>query len=180
MSRGYTPKERPESSPDVRAGAADGTLAVTIGHVFADQRGHAPCRLVSDPKLALQFLGADTVPRGGKQVQRIEPKLERGAGFLERGANGRVQVVAAPLAGIGPLGFDPEPLGRAVARRASEALPEPHVKQVLQAGFVVRILAEEGGGGEGLRVHARSYAPTDYVCQGDTPPKFGMDNFNGR
>ena len=88
---------------------------VDVGHMLTDQRGHAPCGLVSDAKLALQFLARNTMPRGGEQVDGIEPQLQRGAGLGERGANRGVQVMAAPLARIGALCLDPIPVRRALA-----------------------------------------------------------------
>jgi hypothetical protein len=87
-----------------------------------------------------------------------------------------VQVVAAPLAGIGPLGLDPEPLGSALTLGALEAFAEANVKQVLEAGFVVRKHAEECGGGEGLR-HTPLYATFGYVWQGDTPPNISPGQY---
>ena len=46
--------------------------------------------------------------------------------------------MSAPLAGIGALGFNPIPLGFAIARRADMALTKAGVKQMLQAGFIIR------------------------------------------
>ena len=83
--------------------------------MLADQRGHAPRRLIGHAKLALEFLAADAVARRGEQVDGVEPKLERGAGLLKRRPDRGVQVVTAPLAGIGALCLDPKPLGGALA-----------------------------------------------------------------
>jgi hypothetical protein len=82
-----------------------------------------------------------------------------------------MQVMAAPLAGIGALGLNAKPLGSALALGTLEALPEPNVEQVLEAGFVVRIQLEKLGGGEGLR-HTPFYSSIRYVWQWDTPPLF--------
>ena len=54
-------------------------------------------------------------------------------------------MMPAPLARIGALRFDAEPLGRALAPRAGKILPKTDVEKVLQAGFVVRELTEESG-----------------------------------
>ena len=94
---------------------ANRSIAVNIGYMLANEARHAPCCLVGHPKLALQFLGADTVPRDGEQVDCVEPKLQRRAGLRERRSHGGVQVVTAPLARIGPLCLDAKPLGRALA-----------------------------------------------------------------
>lgn len=94
---------------------ADRLVAVNRRHVLADKRCHAPRGFIGHSKLALEFLGADAVARRREQVDCIEPKLERGARLLERSANGRVQMVTAPLAGISALGLDAIPVRRALA-----------------------------------------------------------------
>lgn len=113
---------------NVRAGTANGSTAVNVCHVLADQPSHAPRRLVGHPKLALQFLGADTMPRGGEQVDRVEPELQRSARLLEGRLYGRVQVMTAPLARIGPLCLDAIPVRRPFARRAGEVLLKAHIE----------------------------------------------------
>ena len=54
-----------------------------------------------------------------------------------------MDMMTAPLAGIGAFGLNPIPLGLFVARRADMALTEPRVKQVLQTGFGGRELGEK-------------------------------------
>lgn len=110
------------------AWAADWLLPVNVRHVLTDQPGHTPRGLIRHAKLALQFLGTDAVPRRREQVDRVKPQLQRGARLFKRSADRGVQVVAAPLAGIGALGLDPIPVRRALAGRALEVLPEPHVE----------------------------------------------------
>ena len=83
--------------------------------MLANYMYHTPSRLVCDTKLALQFLGRDAVARRREQEDRIEPHLQWRAGLLKRRPHGRVQVMAAPLAGIGTLGLDPIPVGRPLA-----------------------------------------------------------------
>ncbi len=95
--------------------------------------------------------------RGGEQIDRIEPKLERSAGLLKRSADSRVKVMPAKLAGVSALGFNPEPLGSALALGALEALPEANFKQVVQAGFVIGKLLEELADREGRLAHTTSY-----------------------
>jgi hypothetical protein len=107
-----------------------------------------------------------TLARRGEQEVRVEPKLQRRAGLLERGAHGRVQMVAAKLAGISALSLDAEPLRRALAREAFEALPKPDFKQMVQAAFVIGKLLEERANGLGL-AHVLVYAGLFYVCKGD-------------
>ena len=97
------------------AGTTKGALSVNRRHMLADERGRAPRRFIGHPKLALEFLAADAVARRREQVNGIEPKLERSAGLLEGRPDRGVKVVAAPLAGIGPLSLDAKPLRRALA-----------------------------------------------------------------
>ena len=78
-----------------------------------------------------------------EQVNGVEPRLQRRAAILERSADSRMQMIAAPLAGISTFGLYPIPLGLALALRADMALTEAHVKKVIQAGLVVRELLEE-------------------------------------
>jgi hypothetical protein len=84
--------------------------AVHHRHVLADKAGHTPRCLVGDAQLALQFLCRHAVPRRGEQVDCVEPKLKRSAGLFERRPDRGMQVVTAPLAGIGPLGLDAIPV----------------------------------------------------------------------
>lgn len=72
----------------VRAQPADWALAVNVGHVLADQRGHAPRGLVGYAKLEF----AVPWPKRREQVDRVEPELERRAGLLKGRAHGRMWV----------------------------------------------------------------------------------------
>ena len=119
-----------------------------------------------------QFLRRNAVAGRCEQIDRIEPKLQRSARLFKRRSDGGVQVVAAPLTGRGPLSFVPEPLGSALTLGALEAFVKANVKQMLQAGFVVRELAKELGGSEGLRCYNPLYATFSCVWQGDTPPNY--------
>ena len=55
----------------------------------------------------------------------------------------RVNVVTAPLAGIGLLRLQAIPLGPALTLRAFMALAQANVEQMLKAGFIGRELLEE-------------------------------------
>ena len=59
---------------------------------------HAPRRLVSDAKHALDLFG-HTVPGGGEHVHDVEPIAERGPCVLHRRSGGRIDLVAATLIG---------------------------------------------------------------------------------
>ena len=78
-------------------------VSVNLGHVFTDLMPHAPSGLVGDAELPLEFLGGDTVPRGGEQVEGVEPKLKGGARTMEGSAGTRMDMMAAPGASIGRM-----------------------------------------------------------------------------
>nr|WP_233453818.1 hypothetical protein [Tsuneonella flava] len=105
--------------------------------------------------------------------------MQRGAGLFERCANGRVKMVAAPLARISALRFNSIPIGWTLTGRTFEALPKPNLKKVVQASFIIWIAFEELGDGLGLR-HASFYAMSGYVWKGDNPQYFGHHPFAGR
>ena len=113
------------------------------GHVFADKIGHAPRRLIGHAKLPLQFFRGNAMAGSSEQVNRVEPKLQRRPAVFKRRADCRVNVMSAPLAGIGALGFNPIPLGFSIAGRADMALTKAGVKQVLQTGFGGRELGKK-------------------------------------
>lgn len=125
-------------------------FTVHVLDMLADLVCHAPSRLVGHAKLPLQFLCGNAMTRRGEQINGIEPKLERRAAVLERRPDRGVEMIAAPLAGIGPLGLDPVPVGRTLAFGALVALSKAGLKQVLQAGFVrgekLKKLADREGG----------------------------------
>src|ERR1019366_1620972 len=75
--------------------------AIGLDHQLADLLTHAPCRFVGHAKRPFQFLAAYAVARRDKQIDRIEPNLERRTGILKDGASGRVNVVATVSAGEG-------------------------------------------------------------------------------
>jgi enoyl-CoA hydratase/carnithine racemase len=80
--------------------------------------------------------------------------------------------VTAPLAGICALRFDPEPLTFALTLGALVALSKADFEQEIEAGFVVRKLAEELGGSEWLR-HAYCIADLVTYGKGIHPQKRG-------
>ena len=119
--------------------------------------------------MALQFLAAHAVTGDGEKVDGIEPELKRGPRLFERSAHGRMQMVTAKLAGIGPLRLDPDPLGFTPTLRTFEALPKANFEKVIEAGFIVRKEMEELGCRKGLLARRPSYKRMLYVWQGDTP-----------
>lgn len=112
-------------------------------NVFPNEGRHTPRGLVGDAKLALQFSAAHAVARGGEQEDCVEPELQGGAALFKDCAYLRVDVVAAPLAGIGLLALKTIPLRFTLAFWANVTLSEAHIEQVFKAGFVARELLEE-------------------------------------
>ena len=118
-------------------------FAVNFRHVLPDMMPHAPSRLVSHPKLALQFFGGNTVAGRGEQINGIEPKLERSAGVFKRSASGRMDMMPAPLASKSAGRGHARPAGFLGAFRANMALTKAALKNVLQASFIGRKLLEK-------------------------------------
>jgi hypothetical protein len=77
------------------------------------------------------------VTRCSEQINGKEPRLQGGAGILEKRSGGRVDVMAAPLAGKGAGSSHSRPVGRFGALRALMALSEAAFKDMAQARFVV-------------------------------------------
>ena len=78
-----------------------------------------------------------------EQVNGVEPGLQRRATILERRSDSRMQMIAAPLAGISSFSLYAIPLRFALALRADMALAETNVKKVIQAGLIIRELLKE-------------------------------------
>lgn len=79
----------------------------------------------------------------GHQVHGEEPQGELGPGLLERGANARVDVVPAMLAGVCPaLGHPVElALGNTASRAGDLSAAVPTLHDLVQACPVVRIFS---------------------------------------
>jgi hypothetical protein len=67
----------------------------------------------------------------GEQEDCVEPELQGRAGLLEDGTDHRVNVMAAPLAGISLFIGQLVPFSGAFALGADMALSKPHIKEVL-------------------------------------------------
>jgi len=125
-------------------------LAVNLAHVFADQVRHAEGGRIGHAQLALQFLGRNAVARSGEQVHRIEPLLQRNAGPLEHRSDHRMNVVAAPLAGIGRHLLKAGPAAFLAALLALKRFAVTQLHKVVKASVVVRELLKEIGDGRGV------------------------------
>lgn len=111
-------------------------FTIHIGDVLADLMPHAPCRFVRDAELPLQFKGRDAMPGCGEKVDGVEPQLQGRPAILKGRFNCGVEVMAAPLAGIGAFGLNSVPVGLTLAFRALIALTKAGLKKVCQTCFV--------------------------------------------
>ena len=123
--------------------AKQGKLAIHFGNVFANLMAHAPRALVRHAKLSFEFLGRYVMPRRGKEVDGVEPELQGRAAILKGSANRRVEMMPAPLAGIGPFRLNLVPVRLALAFRAGMALAKAYAENVLKAGIVRGELLEK-------------------------------------
>jgi len=153
-------------------------FVVNLRDMLADKVAHAPRRLVSHAKLTLQFLRRNAMARRGEQINGVKPQLQRRAAILKRSADSWVDVVAAPLAGVGAFSFDAKPVGFAFALRAGMIRAEAGFKKVLQANFIGRELRQKFADCQAgfnnvfrFRFHALNIRSNRYVCQGDTSVK---------
>ena len=116
---------------------------INLRHVIADLMPHAPCRLVGDAKLPLQFFRRNSVAGSGEKINGEKPSLQRRAAIFKQRADSRVQVVSAQAAAKSAFGFKAIPFGLLGAFRAFIALPKAAIKEMHQTGFVIRELREK-------------------------------------
>jgi hypothetical protein len=152
-------------------------FAVNIFHVLTNQMRHAPRRLVCYAKLSFQLLRRNAVTGSGEQVNGIEPKLQRRSAILKWRPHGGMQMMTAPLTGVGAFGLKTKPLGRLVAFWADMALPEADIKQMLKALFILRKAGQKLADCWAIfhlfrrRFHMSKSTITAYLCQGDNSEK---------
>ena len=110
--------------------------------------------------------------RGGEQVDRIKPELERRAGVLKDGASGWVDVIATSGTGKGPA------VAHAVKRAFRAALPAgvlhaiADVHDVREARLIIGEALEKFADCECVghcRLLLAITYQTSYLCQGDNP-----------
>ena len=102
-------------------------FAVNFGHVLPDLVADTERAFIRYAKLALQFLGGNTMTGGGEQVNGIKPKLQRSAATFKQRAHCWVQMMAATLARICPLCLNAMPLGLLFALRARIILAKANI-----------------------------------------------------
>lgn len=148
-------------------------VAVNACHVLADFMGHAERGRIRHAQLPLQFLCGHAVARRGEQVDRIEPFHERHMRLSKGRSHHRVNVMPAPLAGIGQFTRQPGEAARLVTFGAFQGFAVPEFHKMVQAGAIVwkaliKLLQCEGLSLWGLfhrRLHAYLYRGVEYVCQ---------------
>ena len=105
---------------------------------------HAPCALIGDAQLPLDFLSRNAVARAGHQVHGKEPLGQIGARLVEDRPSGRINVVAACLTGIGPAFAHGMELGALLAAGARDfGTAVVYFHQFGEAGSIVRIFLLE-------------------------------------
>ena len=118
-------------------------LAVHFRHVLTDLMADTKREFGSHAKLTLQFFSRIAMTRRGEQIHGIEPKRQWRPAVFKQRSDSRVKTMAATLARISALRFEPAmPFGFVFALRARIVLAETNFKKVIQAGFIVAKLRE--------------------------------------
>jgi hypothetical protein len=94
-------------------------------------------------KLPFQFLRGNAVAGSSEQVNRVEPKLQGRPAVLKGRADGRMQMMTAPLTGVSAFGLETKPFGCLAAFWADMALSKADLEQMFKALFIIRELREE-------------------------------------
>jgi hypothetical protein len=135
--------------------------------------GHSPSRLVSDAKLPLKLFSRHAMPGRGEQIHGVEPLLQGRPGGLKGRSNHRVNVPAAPLAGINWLALNLMKFAFFVAVLTNIFFTVFYEHQVRQARIIIGKAFKELSnvyacfhGFSPVRSMAYLTKKT-YVCQGD-------------
>ena len=112
-------------------------IAVNGTHIITDDMRHAERRGIGNPKLALKFLGGNAVARRAEQIHGVKPLLQRRMGTVEGRPDHRVNVMAAPRAGISGLFLDANKPAFLVALGAIKNFAVAQFHKVIQTGVVV-------------------------------------------
>ena len=101
---------------------------------------HAPSALVRDAQLPLNLRGRNAMPRAGHEVHREKPFGQIGPRLMEDRASGRINVMAAPLADVGPAFGEGMEFRISPATGAGDFGPAVvHLHQLAEAGRVIRV-----------------------------------------
>lgn len=118
-------------------------LKVGSGHLSADHVAHAPSSLIGHAKLALKFLATHAVAGRDKEIDRIEPRLKRGASVLKNCASSRIEVVAAGSASPRTTIGQTVEGGLYTAGAADVARAVADIEDVDEASLIIRETLEE-------------------------------------
>jgi len=144
--------------------AAERITAVNRAHILADFVTHAPSRFVGHAKLALDFLGGDTVSRSAELKHNEKPIAQRRAGAVKRRASGRIDLMGTPLALVGPTTSNARVTRRTVAAGAIKIRPVTRLKQVIEASVLGREAVLKLAKGGGFRAHTYC-VPQTLTCR---------------
>lgn len=135
------------------AGAAERIITVLLSHVLPNFVAHAPSSLVGDADLALDLFGRDTVARGAEQEHDVEPVAQAGARALERRASGRIDLIAAPLASVGPASLDAVVARLSATPTTVMAFAVAGTHQMIKTRFLSREALQKRADSRGFRAH---------------------------
>ena len=143
---------------DGRTGATKWIVTIKRRHVFADFMTHAPSRLVSHTKLALDFLGRNAVARSAEQEDDIEPIAQRRPRPMHRRVSRWKDLMAAKVASVrAPFRDRMEPrLARAFIADMRDAISRHH--KMLQTSIFVRKPLLKLAQSEGFSFHTHYIA----------------------
>jgi hypothetical protein len=151
--------------------AGQGQFAIHFCHVLSDFMAHAPSRLVSHAKLALQFFRRYAMAGCSEFVNRQKPELQRRTAILEQSADSGMKMMSANPATKGAFGLQAIPFGFLAAFRAGIALTKAAIKDVLQARVIIGELGEKFPQCHAVFItvifHALNIPQTRPLCQGD-------------
>ena len=135
---------------------------------------HAPRRFVAPAKLALKFLGGNAVARGGEQIDRVEPLLQRCMGAIEERARHGVNMLAA-VAGVGGKLPQLVPVADLAAARTGKIRAVAELEEMRETRIVIGKHRHELLNGDRLGHGSTPSSGADpslslYVCQPDNRP----------
>lgn len=148
-------------------------IAVTVHktHEFTNFMTDAPCGLVGHVELALEFLGRYAMPSGRKQVDRVEPELQGGAGLFKGSARARVDMMPTKFAAKGgtigqAIIFGRLPTFHAITAAAIAQIHHVQKARVIVGEFLEKLFDTQFLSHAYLLPHSH-ITPAVYVCRGD-------------
>lgn len=127
---------------DLAPKAADWILLV-IGQHGSNLLEHPPCGFVGHARLALNLFRAYPASRGSHEINGIKPSREWSRRFVKDRVGGRVNVMAAVIAGVRRARLHAMVFRDRLARIAKDAVWVQAVLEPFQTGGIVRELLLE-------------------------------------